>query len=72
MVRAITAKDARKFGESIGFPVTEDNGITFYAADYEAGELWEFNSKRDRDKFVTRQKAEPCCDGWRRTSGDPR
>ena len=52
MIKALKAREAKKFGEEIGFPITEGNGRTYYAADTEAGELWEFDTKRERDKFV--------------------
>lgn len=52
MIKALKAREARTFGEEIGFPVTEGDGRTYYAADTEAGELWEFDSKKERDEFV--------------------
>ena len=48
---AITAKEAYKLAEIIGICISDD-GTTFYAANEERTELWEFDTKRERDAFL--------------------
>ena len=51
--KAITAKQASKLMEKLGLCFGDD-GRTFYATDKEETEVWEFDSKRERDEFVNR------------------
>ena len=51
--KAITAKQAYKLMEKLGLCFGDD-GRTFYATDEEETEVWEFDSKRERDEFVNR------------------
>lgn len=53
-MRAITAREAERIGEKTGFPPTEGDGRTFYATDNDETELFEFDTKRERDEFVRR------------------
>lgn len=48
---AITAKEAYKLAELLGLCISED-GTTFYATNEERTELWEFDSKKERDLSV--------------------
>ena len=51
--KAITAKQASKLMEKLGLCFGDD-GRTFYATDEAETEVWEFDSKRERDEFVNR------------------
>ena len=51
--KAITAKQAYKLMTELGLCFGDD-GRTFYATDKEETEVWEFDSKRERDEFVNR------------------
>ena len=53
-VKAITATQAKKIGEKTGFPITEGNGRTFYASTIDETDIFEFDSKAERDAFVSR------------------
>ena len=53
-MKAITAKEARRIGEETGFPITEGDGRTFYATDDCEEEVYEFDTKRERDEFLKR------------------
>lgn len=53
-VKAITATQAKTIGEKIGFPITEGNGRTFYATTEYESDLFEFDTKRERDAWVER------------------
>lgn len=53
-MKAITAKEAIRIGEKTGYPPTEGDGRTYYATDRDETELWEFDTKRERDEFVQR------------------
>ena len=48
---AIPAKDAYKLAETLGIYVSDD-GTTFYATNEARTDLWEFDTKRERDAFV--------------------
>lgn len=47
----ITAKEAYKLANDLGLDICED-GLTFYATNEERTEIWEFDSKKERDNFV--------------------
>lgn len=49
-LKAITRKQAQKIGMKSGYPITEDDGRTFYATNEEETEVWEFDTKAKRDK----------------------
>ena len=46
----ITAKEAYKLAEELGLNICED-GRTFYATNEERTEIWEFDSRKERDKY---------------------
>ena len=48
---AISAKEAYKIAERLGVCISDD-GSTFYATNADRTELWEFDTKRERDAFV--------------------
>ena len=47
----ITAKEAHKLAEELGLCISDD-GRTFYATNKERTEIWEFDSKRERDNCL--------------------
>ena len=51
--KAITAKHAYKLMTKLGLD-SGDDGRTFYATNEEESEVWEFDSKAERDEFVNR------------------
>lgn len=53
-VKAITATQAKAIGEKTGFPITYGNGRTFYATTEDESDLFEFDTKRERDAWVER------------------
>lgn len=55
MVRAINAKEAEKLTIEGGWCWSTDGIKTFYAAN-ENGEVFEFDTKAERDKFVELNK----------------
>jgi myo-inositol-hexaphosphate 3-phosphohydrolase len=50
-VKVITAKEARKLLNKLGFEVNDD-ARTFYAKNEENDGVWKFESKAKRDEFV--------------------
>lgn len=54
---AITAAEAKKLTLKLGYEFTADGTKTYYAADYEAGEIWEYDSKAKRDAAVAKSKS---------------
>ena len=54
-MKAITAKQAEKLLKKLGLTAM-DNGITFYATSDDESGVWEFDTKRERDEFVERNK----------------
>ena len=55
--KAITAKQAYKLMTELGLCFGDD-GRTFYATDEEETEVWEFDSKRERDELLSMWKEE--------------
>ena len=54
-VKAITAKQAKKITERTGMCLSgELDGRTFYGTNIEETDVWEFDSKRERDAWVER------------------
>lgn len=53
--KAITAKQAKAIGEKTGFPITAENGRTFYATTEDESDLFEFYTKRERDAWVEKR-----------------
>lgn len=51
--KAITANQAYKLIAKLGLDFGDD-GRTFYATNEEESEIWEFDSKAERDEFVNR------------------
>ena len=53
MFKAITAKEARKICEELGLSTCDnDRHKTFWAWDYEDGEIYDFDTKKERDDFL--------------------
>lgn len=52
-MKSITAKYAEKLLQELGHDYGND-GRTFYATNEEEDEVWEFDSKKERDEFVNR------------------
>ena len=52
-IHAITAKQAEKLTRKLGLCFGGD-GRTYYATNDEESEIWEFDSKKDRDAAVER------------------
>lgn len=51
----ITRKEAQAIGIKTGYPITEDNGRTFYATNEDKTEIWEFDTKKERDNACIRE-----------------
>lgn len=54
MMISITARIAANLMRQLGLEVPEDMAPTWYATNEEWSEIWDFSSKRERDKFVRR------------------
>lgn len=54
-MKAITAKEAEKIMDELGLCYGMD-GRTFYATNDDRSEIWEFDSKKERDQFVNKCK----------------
>lgn len=52
-VRAITAKQAIRIMKKLGLCYGED-GRTFYATNADESEVWEYDTKKERDEAVKR------------------
>ena len=52
-MKSITARYAEKLLQKLGHDYGND-GRTFYATNEEEDEVWEFDSKKERDEFVNR------------------
>lgn len=50
-MKAITAKAAKKINERLGL-CWDDGQTTFWAYDEESDEIYDFDTKAERDKFV--------------------
>lgn len=56
MIRVkISAKEARKLAYELGIDI-DDEETTYYATNEERSEIWGFETKTKRDKFVDRNK----------------
>lgn len=54
-VKKLTAKEAVKLLRKLGLCcMGADDGKTFYATNEEETEVWEFDTKKERDAFVDR------------------
>jgi hypothetical protein len=51
----ITAKEAYKLMDELGLDYGMD-GRTFFATNEERTEVWEFDTKRERDEFVSKSR----------------
>lgn len=51
MVKKISAKYAEKLQDKLGIGYGYD-GVTFYATNEEETEVWDFDSKKERDEWV--------------------
>lgn len=54
MVKAISAKEGYKILKARGLDPFDDYQRTFFAIDNEAQEIYEFDTKIERDNFVRR------------------
>ena len=52
-VKKISAKEAQLLARKLGIQIGED-GLTFYATNEDESEIFEFDSKRDRDAWVAK------------------
>lgn len=50
--KKITSKQAYKLAKKLGLEICED-GRTFYATNEQETELWEFDTLRERNDFLT-------------------
>lgn len=50
-MKKITAREAEKIMDRLGLCYGND-GRTFYATDDEESEVWEFDSKKERDEWL--------------------
>ena len=46
----ITRIEAKTIGNLSGYPISEDDRRTFYATNEERTEVWEFDTKAERDR----------------------
>lgn len=54
-VRKLTAKEAKKLLRELGLGyMGADDGRSFYATNEDETEVWEFDTKRERDAFIAR------------------
>ena len=53
-MKKITRKQAEKIANKSGYPLAENDGITFYATNDSETEVYEFDSKKEREE---------CCKG---------
>lgn len=50
-MKKLTAKEAHKLADRLMVDI-DDDGITFYATNDDESEIWSFDTKKERDKFV--------------------
>ena len=50
---ALTAKEAYKLAQELGVSISDD-GKTFYTTNEKRSELWEYDTKKERDDAVNR------------------
>ncbi len=50
-MKTVTAKEAKNINERLGLS-WEDGQTTFWAYDEESDEIYDFDTKAERDKFV--------------------
>ena len=55
-MKKITAKEAYHIARKLGFDTSED-GKTFYATDDEEMVIYSFDTKKERDDFLKRNKS---------------
>lgn len=55
-MKKITAKEAYHIARKLGFDTSED-GTTFYATDEEETVIYSFDTKKERDDFLKRNKS---------------
>lgn len=49
----LTAKEAKKLAQELGLEIGDD-GTTFYATNEEKTEIWEFDTKKERDEWLNK------------------
>lgn len=49
----LTSKEAHKLAETLNIDI-DDDGTTFYATDEDKTEIWSFDTKSERDSFITK------------------
>ncbi len=54
-MKKITAREAVKIAKNLGACVDGD-GTTFYATNGDESELYEFDTRKERDEFVKKNK----------------
>lgn len=57
MIKAISAKEGYRVLKARGLDANDDCQRTFFAIDDEAQEIYEFDTKIERDNFVRRHEA---------------
>lgn len=50
-MKKITRKQAEKIANKSDYPLSVDDGLTFYATDDAETCVYEFDSKKERDKY---------------------
>ena len=52
---AITVKEAYRIAKELGINITQDNNRTYFATNEKRTELWEFDTKKERDDFIIKR-----------------
>ena len=52
MIKKISAREAKKILKDRA----ADDGVTFYAIDTRNNEIYEFDTKRERDEFIMKRR----------------
>ena len=55
-MKAVTVKQAIKIAQKLGISISCDDGVTFYATNDMETEIYEFDSKQERDERVLRSR----------------
>ena len=50
-MKKLSAKEAHKLADRLMVDI-DDDGITFYATNEDESEIWSFDTKKERDRFV--------------------
>lgn len=49
----LTAKEAKRLAEELGLDI-DDGGTTFYATNEEKTEIWDFDTKKEREEWLNK------------------